>query len=147
MSHSFTKIWIHGVFGTKNRQPSLKLECEGELYNHIRDHLQHDFNCTIQSINGTSDHLHILFLLDPNYSVKDVFKNIKGESSHWLNSMGFLREPFSWQTGYGAFSVSDSEVKDIEAYITNQKQHHIKTSFSDEVDLFIKKYGLSFINR
>ena len=124
MSHSPTKIWIHTVFGTKNDKPEIVPELEPTLHKHIKTQMEQDFDCRIRVINGTKDHLHILFLLNPNYSIADILKNIKGESSHWWNQNDFTEEKFAWQTGYGAFSVSESIVKNVELYIRNQKQHH-----------------------
>ncbi len=79
--------------------------------------------------------------------MKDLFQNIKGESSHWVNQSGFIKNKFIWQTGYGAFSVSESMVKEVEKYIAKQKEHHKKITYKEEIDLFIKKYGLTIINR
>ena len=147
MSHSFTKISIHGVFGTKDRQPIIIASYEMDLYNHIKMNFKNDFDCFVKSINRTADHLHILFLLNPNLSCSDIFKNIKGESSHWWNQQKFSKMKFAWQTGYGAFSVSESMVDEVDKYIQNQKQHHKKVTYNEEVELFMEKYGLQFINR
>jgi len=147
MSHSLNKIWIHGVFSVKEREKLIKVQFEKELHNHLKERLEKDFECKMRIINGTEDHIHILFLQSPNFSIKDIFKNIKGESSHWINQSNFLKDKFSWQTGYGAFSVSESKVNEVEKYIKNQKEHHKRITYLQEVDLFVKKYGLKFINR
>jgi REP element-mobilizing transposase RayT len=96
MSHSLTEILIHGVFSTKDRQPIIINNHETDLYNHIKIILINDFGCFIKSINGTVDHIHILFLLNPNYSCSDIFKNLKGESSHWWNQQKFSKTKFAW---------------------------------------------------
>ena len=148
MSHSLLKIWIHGVvFGTKDRTALINKTFETDLYNHIKQKLEEDLDCKVRAINGTEDHIHLLFLLSPNFSVGDIFKNIKGESSHWINQSDFVNTKFAWQIGYGAFSVSESMVKDVELYIKNQKVHHQKMTYEEEVELFTKKYGLKIINR
>ncbi len=147
MSHSLIKIWIHGVFGTKDRSSLINNSFEVELYDHIKQKFEGDLDCKVRIINGTEDHIHLLFLLSPNFSIGDIFKNIKGESSHWVNQSNFLNQKFAWQIGYGAFSVSESMVKDVELYIKNQKVHHKKITYKEELELFIKKYGLNFINR
>ncbi len=147
MPHSLTKIWIHGIWGTKDRVPLISSDIENDLYTHIKNHLIKDYNCLTKIINGTSDHIHILFLLNQNHSVQEIFKNIKGESSHWINQNKLSKQTFSWQTGYAAFSVSESTVRDVEKYIANQKEHHKKVSYFDEVELFLKKYQLSNLNR
>lgn len=147
MSHSLIKIWIHGVFSTKDRIPLIKETFEKKLYAHITKHLEKDFDCTIRIINGTADHVHILFLMSQNFAIQEIFKNIKGESSHWINSQKIIKDKFAWQVGYGAFSVSESNVKSVEEYIRNQKVHHKKQTFADEYDAFMKKYGLNIVNR
>lgn len=141
MSHSLIKIWIHGVFGTKDRLPLIKNDFEAKLHNHIKEKLEKDLNCKVRAINGTEDHIHILFLLSPNFSLKDILQNVKGESSHWINGSDFMKHKFAWQTGYGAFSVSESMLKDVEKYIANQKEHHKKLTYKEEVDMLMKKYG------
>lgn len=84
-----------------------------------------------------SDHLNILFLLSPKFSVGDISGNIKGESSHWINQSSFTKYKFVRQTGYGGFSVSESMVNKVEKYIANQKKHHKKITYQEEVNLFI----------
>jgi putative transposase len=146
MSHSLTKIWIHAVFGTKNCEPTIHQNLELKLYPHIQEHLEKDFECTVSAINGIPDHIHILFLLSPNFSVKDILKNIKGESSHWINQENLTKIKFAWQTGYGAFSVSESNVEKVVKYIDNQKEHHKKKTFAVELEEFMKNHGLPFHN-
>lgn len=85
MSHSLTTIWIHPIFGTKNREPLIHPEVEEGLLRHMKEHLEQDFDCPVRAINCTTDHVHVLVLLDPNYAVMDIMKNVKGESSHWMN--------------------------------------------------------------
>lgn len=142
MSHSLTKLWIHTVFGTKDRMPLIHNDFEEKLHSHIRQHLECDFGCRVRIIGGTADHVHILFLLDPNYSIKDIIKNIKGESSHWQNQQNITKLKFAWQIGYGAFSVSESNVTGVEQYIQNQKEHHKKITFMEEYEQFMRKHGL-----
>jgi REP element-mobilizing transposase RayT len=142
MSHSLLKIWIHGIFGTKDRTTLIKNSFEAQLHEHIKEKLERDLDCKLRAINGTEDHVHILFLLSPNFNLKDIFQNVKGESSHWINSSDFMKNKFAWQTGYGAFSVSESMVNEVEKYIVGQKEHHKKLTYQEEVDALIKKYGL-----
>lgn len=125
----------------------IKLPFEEKLFSHIKNKMEKDFNCLVKCINGIEDHIHILFQLDPGYSLSELVKNIKGESSYWVNNSNFINNKFLWQTGYGAFSVSESKLKEIQDYILKQKEHHRKMSFKDEYELFMKKYGLAIINR
>lgn len=147
MSHSLTKVWIHAVFGTKERTAIIKTSFEPQLHTHIKEKLESDLDCKVRIINGTEDHIHILYLMTPSYSLKDVLQNVKGESSHWVNQHDFIDSKFAWQVGYGAFSVSESVVSDVEVYIRNQKQHHKKMTFMEEYAAFMKKYGLVYDGR
>lgn len=142
MSHSLLKIWIHGVFGTKDRTSLIYNTFEKQLHLHIKEKLENELDCKVRIINGTEDHIHLLFLLSPGFNIKNIFQNIKGESSHWINQSSLIKNKFAWQTGYGAFSVSESMVKEVEKYIDNQKEHHTKMTYEEEIKLFIKKYGL-----
>ena len=126
MPHSLTKIWIHAVFSVNKRENLIKSNFENQLYYHIKEKLEKEQDCKVRIINGDSTHIHILFLLTQNISVKDIMQNVKGESSHWINQMNFIETKFSWQIGYGAFSVSESMVKEVENYIRQTKKNIIK---------------------
>lgn len=147
MSHSITKIWIHGIFSTKDRIPLINEELEIILYKHIQVSLIKQFHCYVKAINGTEDHLHLLFLLNHNYSVQEIFHYIKGESSHWVNQNNFSKIKFAWQIGYGAFSIGESGVNEVEKYIHNQKIHHRVKTFTEEYNAFIRKYKTEHVNR
>ncbi len=147
MSHSLIKIWIHGIFGTKDHRPLIRKDFENQLHQHIKEQFENEVDCKVRIINGIEDHVHVLFLMSANQTISNVFKITKGESSHWCNQMGFTSGNFGWQIGYGAFSVSESMVKEVEQYIRNQKEHHKKMSYEDEIKLYIKKYGLVVVSR
>ena len=117
MSHSLTKLWIHLVFSTKDRAPLINTSYSESLFNHIRNKMKEEFNCPVKNINGMEDHVHILFLQDPNHSLASIVKNIKGESSYWINNHNFTKCKFLWQIGYGAFSVSESKLNETHNYI------------------------------
>jgi putative transposase len=132
MPHSLTKIWIHSIFGTKDRLPLINESFEKKLYEHLKHIVENDFKSLIAAINGTADHIHILMLQNKNYSIADIAKNVKGNSSHWINQNEFLNNKFAWQTGYGAFSVSESMMNEVKKYIANQKEHHKRITFAEE---------------
>lgn len=113
MSHSLTKIWIHGIFGTKDRKSLIKQFFEKQLHTHIKEKLENELECKPRIINGTENHLHLLFMLNPNSPLKDIFKYIKGESSHWIDENIFVNSNFRWQSGYGAFSIRESMVEEV----------------------------------
>lgn len=88
------------------------------------------------------DHVNVLFLQNPQKTVSDIVKQIKGSSSHFMNRGEFILEKFAWQTGFAAFSVSESQLDAVYNYIKNQKQHHLKKNGQDEFDDFVKLHGL-----
>lgn len=140
MSHSFNKIWIHTIWSTKNRIPLIHSGIEKKIHQVISEQLQEQ-GCPVRIINGMSEHIHCLFLLNPQKSIADIIKQIKGSSSHYINQSNLIAEKFAWQTGYAAYSVSESAVDKVFEYIKVQKQHHLKKSFQQEYDKFLKLYG------
>jgi putative transposase len=139
MSHSFNKLWIHAIWATKNRQELIDYSIEKKVYDYIREELI-EIGCPVRIINGMPDHIHVLFLLNPQKSITDVIKQIKGSSSHSINGENLIHDKFAWQTGFAAFSVSESQLNTVYNYIKNQKQHHLKKNGQDE---FIKLHGLN----
>lgn len=144
MPSSVTKIWIHTVFSTKNCARLIDASYESKLYSHIKQHLEYDLHCFLQSINGSPDHIHLLFLLNPNYAVKDVLKNIKGESSHWINSNDFITSKFAWQKAYTAVSVANSLVDEVERFIEAQKEYHQTLTYLEEQERIFRLHQLRF---
>jgi REP element-mobilizing transposase RayT len=141
MSHSYNKIWIHAIWATKERMALIQPKVENKIHQYISDQLREQ-GCPVRIINGMPDHIHCLFLLNPLKSIADVIKQIKGSSSHFINQNNLISEKFAWQTGYAAYSVSESGVEKVFEYIKNQKQHHQKKSFQQEYDGFIQLFGL-----
>jgi REP-associated tyrosine transposase len=136
MSHSFNKIWIHAIWATKNRQPLIRPDKEKIIHEFLRKELI-DCGCRVRIINGMPDHVHLLFLLNREKSIAGVIKQVKGCSSHSVNEQNLLPEKFAWQTGYAAFSVSESQLEKVYHYIANQKARHRKQSFLQEYEEFI----------
>ncbi|MDQ3022125.1 MAG: transposase [Bacteroidota bacterium] len=143
MTNTFIKIWVHAVFGTKDSLPLINETLESKLYNYIKSQLMLTYKIEVKIVNGIENHIHILFLLNQNFAIKDIIQNIKGGSSHWINQNNLIESKFSWQTGYAAYSVSESNLKKAEEYIRNQKELHKKISFKEEYLLFIKKHKLT----
>jgi len=141
MPHSFNKIWIHAIWATKERIPLISSVVEKKVYEIISAQLR-ELSCPVRIVNGMRDHIHCLFLLNPQKSVAEVLKQIKGSSSHYINQSNLIAEKFAWQTGYAAYSVSESVVERVYQYIKNQKQHHQNKTFQQEYDEFLKLYGL-----
>ncbi|MCZ4224134.1 IS200/IS605 family transposase [Pedobacter rhodius] len=141
MPHSYNKIWIHAIWATKDRNHFIQSQIERKLY----DFIYHQFvelGCVVRAINGMPDHIHCLFLLNPQKSIVEVIKQVKGSSSYFMNNESLINEKFSWQTGYAAYSVSESVLERVYRYIKNQKEHHRKKCFQNEYEDFLKLYGL-----
>lgn len=141
MSQSFTKLWIHAIWATKHRQELIDFSIEKRMYDFIWQELT-ELGCPVRIINGMPDHVHVLFLQNPQKTISDIVKQIKGSSSHFINREDLILEKFAWQTGYAAFSVSESQLDAVYYYIKNQKQHHLKKNGQDEFDDFVKLHGL-----
>ena len=141
MSHSYNKIWIHGVWTAKYRQPLIAHSIENKVYNFLSHQLQ-ELGCKVKIINGMPDHIHCLFLLNSQKSIAEVMKQVKGSSTHFINENNLIDDKFAWQTGYAAFSVSESIIDRVYNYIKNQKQHHLKKSAQEEYEEYLRLFGL-----
>jgi REP element-mobilizing transposase RayT len=141
MSHSYNKIWIHAIYSTKNRFPLINPAVEKQIHEHMREQLIEN-GCPVRIINGMPDHVHLLFLQNPKTAITDIIKQVKGNTSHWINEQNLIQDKFSWQTGYAAYSVSESQLERVFQYIKNQKEHHLKKTFTQEYDEFIVAHGL-----
>ena len=139
MSHALVKIWIHAVFRTKNEAVIIPPDLRPALNQQIKSILTEQ-NCKVRVVNSVKDHMHCLFLLSADADIAGVIKNLKGISSHWINHENLTRSKFTWQVGYGALSVSESSVPNVEKYIGNQERHHQKTTFQEEYDRFMAIY-------
>ena len=142
MSHSYCKIWIHAIIGVKYKQALLMDEWRSNVIGHLGEQMK-SLECYPRIINGTKDHLHVLYEQSPKIAVSDLFKQVKGESSHWINQQNLLICKFSWQVGYGAVSVGYSSLSNVYKYIENQKVHHQKISFQDELRIFLSQIGIT----
>ena len=139
MGQSLSKVYIHMVFGTKNRKPIITDNVREELHLYIAGILKKTESPALK-INSVSDHIHILFLQSKNYALSKIVEEVKKSSSKWMKTKGV--SDFTWQIGYGAFSVSSSKVDVVRKYIENQQEHHRKKTFIEEVELFMKEYNM-----
>lgn len=143
MANTYTQIHIQSVFAVQNRNCVIGKAWKEELYKYITGIIQ-NHNHKVLAINGMPDHVHILFGFRPTQSLSDLMQDIKGDSSKWINTKGFLRSKFSWQEGYGAFSYSKSHVNNVIRYIQNQEEHHRKKTFRDEYKEFLKNFDVAY---
>ena len=141
MSQTFHQIWLHYIWSTKDRAKLLNASLKKSLIFHIKEYGQNN-DIYIDTLNGSTDHIHLLVEMKPSQSPAQIANFIKGESSNWINQNDFLKGKFAWQNGYGVFSVSDSQLKRIRKYILEQEKHHKKMTYLEEVDKFMKSYGL-----
>jgi putative transposase len=139
MPHSFNKLWVHVVFSTKNRDQIILPEIENELYSYFETELK-ELQCPVSIVNGMPDHIHLLFLQNPNLGLASIVKQLKGSTSHFVNRERLVPFQFAWQVGYAAFSVSQSQLDKAYHYIKNQKQHHLTKSFEQEYNEFVEYY-------
>ena len=140
MSHSYNKIWIHAIWSTKDWQKMIVQKIETQVYDFLREQFV-ESGCPVRIINGMPDHIHALFLLNPQKAIVNIIKQVKGSCSHFINENNLIEQKFAWQTGYAGYSVSESGVEKVYEYIRNQKQHHAKKTFQQEYDEFLKLYG------
>ncbi|HTF02973.1 MAG TPA: IS200/IS605 family transposase [Bacteroidia bacterium] len=139
---SYNRIWIHANFSTKDRRRLITSSAEEKIHNYLSDQLK-QCGCIPKIINGTADHVHLLFLANPKIAMTDVFKQIKGSSSHWINANKLSSVRFCWQDGFAAFTISESQVDKVYQYIANQKEHHARKSFTEELSELVAAYGLT----
>ena len=136
---AFIRIWIHSVWGTKNRYPHLTKEVKGKVIAHIRENAKTK-GIYIDTINGYTEHLHALISLSPDMSISKTLQLIKGESAFWINREEISKEHFEWGDEYFAVSVSESALDRVRSYIHNQETHHSRETFKDEYDKFIEAF-------
>lgn len=137
----FISVWIHYVWSTKNRQPILIDKYRYPLFNHIRQNAKTKKIC-IDRLNGYYDHVHCLISLGSDQTLEKIAQLIKGESSYCLNNKSeFQCTNLEWQDEYFAVSVGESQLESVRAYIDNQEEHHMKKTFTEEYEEFIRKYG------
>ncbi len=141
VSHSYHKIWLHFIWATKDRQRLMHKEFRSELFLHIKQYAGEN-DIYLDTINGIADHLHCLVGLHPTLSPAKVVNLLKGESSNWINKNNFLSRKFTWQEGYSVFSVGATRVPKVREYIRNQEKHHRKLTYQEEVERFLKVYGI-----
>jgi len=144
MSQSLARLLVHLVFSTKNRQPLIVPEARDRMFAYLGGTLN-TLNCPVVKVGGMADHVHILFALSRTMPLCDVVEEVKKGSSKWAKENGLAG--FYWQNGYGAFSVSPSNVPKVTAYIVNQDKHHQTRSFQDELRLLLRAHGIEWDER
>jgi len=143
---SWVRIWVHLVFSTKNGEQYLNThDIRTKFFDHIKQNAI-EKKIWIDTINGYQDHIHCLLSLGKDQNMSKVTQLIKGESSFWINQSGLINSKFIWQDDYWAVGISESHLAVVRNYINTQEEHHQKKTFTEEVDVFMKKYGWKLIN-
>ena len=142
-THSYTRLWTHLIWETLNREPLLDKHAAAKASEFLSNYsLEKGIYMKINYFNA--EHTHALIDLPTRYSIEEVIKLLKGGSSYWINHKGLIKGKFAWGVGYGAFSVSHSDVSRVANYIATQEEHHRRRTYSEEYELFIKRYGLEW---
>jgi len=137
---SYTTIWLHCVWSTKNRDHLISSIFRPVLLDHFREQAK-EKNIFLDYINAHEDHVHALINLGKQQNIADIMHQLKGESSFWINKVDVMPFKFQWQDDYFAISVSPSHVERVRRYIQNQDEHHREITWEEETEIFIKKYG------
>jgi putative transposase len=143
MSNTFTRIYIQSVFAVQGRKNLISRSFEDELYSYIGGILKNKGHQPL-AINGMSDHIHVFFGMKPTEALSDLIRDIKSNSSGFINDKNWIRGKFHWQEGFGGFSYSDSQLNYIIRYINNQKQHHENKSFREEYLSLLKEFNIKY---
>ena len=143
MANTYTQIHIQTVFAVQNRRSLIKPEWKDELYKYITGIIQNHQHKLLQ-INGMPDHIHILLGMKPTQSLSDLMKQVKQDSSKWINDNKLTPEKFSWQAGFGAFSYSKDQIPNVIKYIQNQEEHHKTKKFNDEYIDLLKEFKIDY---
>jgi len=139
-------ILIHVVFSTKYRKPLLRDDWRDELFAYIGGIVK-DHKSILLKSGGIEDHVHLFIRTHPEFAISKTVQLLKSNSSKWINEQRKTKQPFQWQRGYAAFSVSQSMAEKVKTYIANQRAHHTKKTFEDEYLVMLKNHGIDFDSR
>ena len=144
-THAYSRCWLHLVWGTLKRERMFSPEAAAQLSKFLDDYAgSNAIHMKINFVNA--DHVHALIDLPTGTTIEQAVKLFKGASSHWINEWNLVPGRFAWGRGYGAFSVSQSDLNRVSAYIAGQAEHHRTKSFQEEYQRFVKVYGLVWRN-
>ena len=147
MPQSLVKNLIHLVYATKHREPWIPKDVRDRLFAY-QTGIFKDWESSALVIGGVEDHVHALFSLSKNHALKKIVEEVKKGSSKWMKtSRGASNKDFQWQSGYAAFSVSQSNLREVGKYIENQAEHHRKMTFQDELRALFNRHAVDFDER
>lgn len=143
MPGTFSQVYIQVVFAVKGRENLISRSWKDELHKYMAGIIKAKEQKPI-IINGMPDHIHAFIGLRPSMPISDIVRDIKNNSSNFINEKKFVNGKFSWQEGYGAFSYGHSQIEKVYSYILNQEEHHKKKTFREEYIDFLKKFEVQF---
>lgn len=143
MANTYTQLYVHVVFSVKGRASIILEKWKEELYKYISGIITNK-NQKLMIINGMFDHVHLLIGLKPDCVLSDLIRDLKANSSKYINDNRWALGQFEWQTGFGAFTVSQSQIDKVAKYISNQEEHHRAKTFREEYITFLKAYQVDF---
>lgn len=143
MANTYSQIYIQIVFAVKGRQNLISNNWKDELFKYITGIITNEDQKLI-AINGMPDHIHILIGLKPNKALSDLVRDIKANSSRFINEKRWINGKFEWQTGFGAFTYSQSQLTNVIHYIQNQEIHHKTKTFKEEYIEFLKAFEIDY---
>lgn len=143
MANTYSQLYIHIIFAVKGRQSLISEKWKEELYKYITGIITNKGQKLI-AINGMPDHIHILIGLKPDKAISDLVRDIKSNSSKFINDGKWVNGRFEWQTGFGAFSYSHSQLTNVINYIQRQEDHHKTKTFKEEYIEFLKSFNIEF---
>lgn len=143
MPNTYTQLYIHCVFAVKYRAAIIQSDWEEHLHKYITGIIQNNGH-KLLVINSVPDHTHLFVGLNPVQSISEMMRQVKGDSSEFVNKKGFTKRKFYWQEGYGAFSNSHSQIDAVVKYVLNQKEHHHKKTFREEYVGMLRDYDVDY---
>lgn len=143
MANTYSQIYIQIVFAVKGRDNLISTRWKHDLYKYITGIITNEGQKLI-AINGMPDHIHILVGLKPTKALSELVRDIKANSSRFINDNKWVLGKFEWQEGFGAFSYSHSQIPNVVKYIENQEEHHKVKTFREEYLEFLKLYDVDF---
>jgi REP element-mobilizing transposase RayT len=143
MANTYSQIYIQIVFAVKGRENILHKSWRDEVFKYISAIIAHKGQKAI-IVNGVGDHVHVFIGVKPTIPLSDLVREIKNNSSKFINEKGWIKGKFEWQEGYGAFSYSHSQLDSVYNYILNQEAHHEKKTFKEEYHDFLEKLNVDF---
>ncbi|MCP4104255.1 MAG: IS200/IS605 family transposase [Desulfobacteraceae bacterium] len=146
MAGTFSQIYIQTVFSVKGRENLISKSWKDELHKYIAGIIKGKNQKPI-IVNGMPDHVHVFVGLRPSMAISDLVRDIKNNSSNFINKNRFVKGKFAWQEGYGAFSYGHSQIDNVYRYIMNQEKHHRKRNFREEYLDFLKKFEIEHEER